>query len=191
MRRHGRGCPRTPPDILDVMIEATHSIGRTAHGAFQKMSDGLLKHIVALQADGVEITFRFQHLVKLREGKGGIGPKEPHQVAPLVSGDDRGQNLLPAIGAVDIALAQRAALKIARLVEHKEGMMAFAPEVTVPGRAFLIAVGGVMPPVNPSTARPSTIWRMTGSRARRPASLTSGYLASRPKADCRRRPISV
>ena len=61
--------------------------------------------------------------------------------APLVSGDDRGQNLLPAIGAVDIALAQGAALKIARLVEHKEGMMAFAPEVTVPGRAFPIAVG--------------------------------------------------
>ena len=129
------------------------------------MSNGLLKHIVALQADGVEITFRFQHLVKLREGKGGIGPKEPHPGATLVSGDDRGQNLLPAIGAVDIALAQGAVLKIAKLVEHKEGMIAFAPEVTVPGRAFLIAVGGangpvhvqgdplwrrgVMPPVNP------------------------------------------
>jgi hypothetical protein len=68
--------------------------------------------------------------------------KRTHHVTLFVAGDDRCQNILPAIGAVGIAFAQGTALKIAELIEHKQRVVTLAAKVTVPGRAFLIAVGG-------------------------------------------------
>src|SRR3546814_4149634 len=48
----------------------------------------------------------------------------------------------PAIGAVDIAVTQGAALQHAKLVEQEDGVIAGAVEMPVPGSTFLIAVGG-------------------------------------------------
>ena len=124
------------------MVEATNVVGRTSHGALQQVSYGVLQNRVALQADGVEVALRLQHLVKLWNGKSRVSAKEAHQITALVAGDDRSQNILPAIGAVDIALAQVAALKIAELIEDKKRVVALAAKVAVPSCAFLIAMRG-------------------------------------------------
>jgi hypothetical protein len=47
----------------------------------------------------------------------------------------------PAIGTVDVAIAQGAAFQHAELVEQEVRVLAGAVEVPVPGRPFLIAVG--------------------------------------------------
>lgn len=92
--------------ILKVMVEAPHIIGWATHWALQEMRDSLLKHSVALQTDGVEVAFCFQHLVQLWDRRSSVGSEKAHQVAGLVAGDDGSQNLFPAIGAVNIALTR-------------------------------------------------------------------------------------
>lgn len=93
------------------------------------MRDSLLQYGVALEADGVEVALRLQHLVKLRNGEGRVSAKEPHQVTVPIPRYDLGQNVLPTISAVDIAFAQGAALKIAELVEHGQRVIALATKV--------------------------------------------------------------
>jgi hypothetical protein len=51
------------------------------------------------------------------------------------------ENFPPAIGAVDIAMAQGTAFQHAELVEQKVRVIAGAVEKAIPGRAFLIAMG--------------------------------------------------
>ena len=84
------------------MGDAAHIIGWTDHGTLQNMRDCLLQHSVALQADGVEVTFRLQRLIKLGDGKSRVSAKEAQQVKGLVAGNDGSKNLFPAIGAVNI-----------------------------------------------------------------------------------------
>jgi hypothetical protein len=62
-------------------------------------------------------------------------------VALRISGDDRVENIPPAIGAVDVAVAQGAAFQHAELVEQKVRVVAGAVEMPVPGGSFLIAMG--------------------------------------------------
>ena len=57
-----------------------------------------------------------------------------------VARDDRLEHAIPAVGAVHVAGAKRAALQIAELVEHKERMIAGAAEVAVPDALFLFAM---------------------------------------------------
>ena len=62
--------------------------------------------------------------------------------APLaVAGDHRLQHQAPVLGAMDVAGPEPAALQIAELVEHEQRVVTGAAEVTVPDRAFLLAVG--------------------------------------------------
>lgn len=124
------------------MVKAAYIVGWAIQGALKQVSYGVLQHSAALQSDGVEISFRFKRLVKLGNGKSRIGPKEVHQITALVASDDGSQNLFPAISAVDIALAQCAALKIAELIEDKKRVVALATKVVIPCCAFLIAIGG-------------------------------------------------
>ncbi|GGC10431.1 hypothetical protein GCM10011363_28920 [Marivita lacus] len=70
----------------------------------------------------------------------GIGPKEPHYVALRIPGDDRIEDIPPAIGVVDVAMAQDAAFQHTEPVEQKIRVIAGAVEVPVPGGTFLIAV---------------------------------------------------
>ena len=101
------------------------------------MQDG-----VALEADGVDVALRLQHLIKLRHGEGRVSAKDPHQVTAPIPRYDRGQNVLPVVSAVDIALAQGATLKIAELVEHEQRVIALAAKVAVSCRAVLIPRSG-------------------------------------------------
>lgn len=106
------------------------------------MADLLFQYSVLLKADGVKLAFSLQSLVKLRDGKSGIPSKEAHDVALCVARNDACQKSFPVIRAVDVALAQGTAFQMAELIEHKQRVITLAPEVTVPSRAFLIAMGG-------------------------------------------------
>ena len=54
---------------------------------------------------------------------------------------DWSQDVPPAIGAVHVARTRATPLQVAELVEWEKRMIADAAEVTVVGRAFLVAVG--------------------------------------------------
>ena len=58
----------------------------------------------------------------------------------MIARHDRLQHALPLIGAMNIAGAQGAALQIAELVEHEQGMIADAFVMAVPGAQLLFAV---------------------------------------------------
>ena len=104
------------------------------------MADLLVQHRVLLEADGVMIPFSLQSLVKLRDGKGSIPSKEAHDVALCVARNGRRQKSFPVIGAVDVALAQGAALQMAKLIEDEQGVIAVASKMPVPCGSLLIAI---------------------------------------------------
>src|SRR5918993_5141948 len=103
----------------------------TAHWAREQMSNPPLQDGVGGQADGIPIAFRFQELVDLGRGESRIGS----EVAPLPRGpvprNYRLQHLAPALGGVDVAGPQGAALQVTELVEHEQRVIAGAAEVAV------------------------------------------------------------
>jgi len=54
---------------------------------------------------------------------------------------DRGEHVLPAVGAVDMAGTKLTAFEITELVEQEQRVVAGAGEVAVVRGAFLLAVG--------------------------------------------------
>src|SRR3546814_6110541 len=84
--------------------------------------------------------FRSPHIDR-GDRVGSVGPEEAStKVAASISGNDGIMDIPPAIGAVDIAVTQGAALQHAKLVEQEDGVIAGAVEMPVPGSTFLIAV---------------------------------------------------
>jgi hypothetical protein len=116
-------------------------IGGRPTGALEQIADTLLQDAVRRQPDRVLVTFSFQKLIDLGVGKGGIGAEVAAEITLPVTGHDRFEHVLSAVGRMDVALAQRRTLQIAELVEHEQRMVAGAGEVTVVGGAFLIAMG--------------------------------------------------
>ena len=105
--------------IAEAGVIAPLMVRRTANGSGQQMSDTFLKNSVRLEADGVEKTFYFQELVDVRYGKGGIPSEVTTQVPFPLTRNNRFQNPTPAVGAVDIAGAERTPFQIAKLVEQE------------------------------------------------------------------------
>ncbi len=94
------------------MGETANVVGQAAPGALPQRRHSLLQPRVPRQANGLAKAFRCQPLGKLGEGKGGVRPEEAPQGTLPGPRNARAQNLFSAIGAVDMALAQGAALKI-------------------------------------------------------------------------------
>gem|GEM_PF-2606171 len=129
--------------IFEVLVEALDlGQGTPPHGPFQPMRDLVLEHRVGGQPDGVEIACFFQPFVDGGDRVSRVRTKEPHDVTFNIPGNDGVEDVPPAIGAVDVAMAQGAAFQHAELVEQKVGVVAGAVEMPVPGRALLIAMGG-------------------------------------------------
>lgn len=128
--------------ILEVLVEALH-LGqrRSSHGPGQPVRDLLSQDFVGWQPDGVEIARLFKVFLQVWHCIGGIGPKKPHDVALRIPGDDRIENVAPAIGAEDVAVAQGSAFQHAELVEQKVWVVAGAVEMPAPSCALLITMG--------------------------------------------------
>lgn len=95
--------------ILEVLVEALDlSLRRSPNGSGQPMRDLLTQDSVGRQADDVEVLRFFQTFVDRGHFIGGIRSEEPHDVTLGIPGDDRIEDIPPAIGAVDVAMAQAA-----------------------------------------------------------------------------------
>ncbi len=98
--------------FLDVLlrrvtadVELRHPLGgpRQVGHARQQMGDALLQDRVSRETDGVDVTFRFQELVDLRLGKGGVAPVVAANIPGAIAPDNRPKNQLPGFGAVSVA----------------------------------------------------------------------------------------
>ena len=127
--------------ILYVAVDTLHAFWWASNRALEQMRDPDLRNAIGAKADGVEISSRFQRFIEVRDGDGGISPKEPHQVTIRVSRNDRLKNLFPAIRAVHIARPQRTPFEMAKLVKYEQRVITHAAEMTVPGGALLRPVG--------------------------------------------------
>ena len=133
------------PRLILELVEEPFDLGQgwPPHGPCQSVRDLVLEYSVGGQPDGVKIVCLFQPLVNRGNCVGGVGSEEPaSKVALRVARNDGVENIPTAIGAVDIAVAQGTALQHAELVEKKVRVIAGAVEMPVPGRAFLVAMGG-------------------------------------------------
>ena len=135
-------------------------VGRAGDGTREQVSDACLKNRVGLETDRVLVTLGFQELIEVRRGEGRIASEvAPHLPIPI-TGNHGFQNVVPAMGAMDVAGAQGAPLQIAKLVEHKQRMIAGTPEVPVVGRALLIAVGWAHTGIHVEDDHPRRVPRM-------------------------------
>jgi hypothetical protein len=83
---------------------------------------------------------RPQVLVEFRLGERRVGAKVEWDLHPRVPAHDRGDEVLPAVGTVDVPGAELRGFAIAELVEGEDRVVAAALEVAVVGRLFLLSV---------------------------------------------------
>ena len=97
------------------------------------MSYFLLKHFVRRKPYGVADMPCLQVLVNLRLGKSSVCSKQQPHRQLQVALDDGIDELLPAIGAVDVAWSENRPFAISKLVEAEQGVIAYASKVAVVG----------------------------------------------------------
>ena len=99
-----------------------HGQRRSPNGPRQPLRDLLAQHAVGGQPYGVEIARLFQPRIDRRDRVGGIRPEEAaSKVAASVAGDDRIEDIPPAISAVDVAIAQGTASSMPNWLNKKFG----------------------------------------------------------------------
>ena len=127
--------PATGP-IAEVRVIPTNFLRRPTDGALEQVRDAVVQHLVGRKPDGVLEAFRFQKLINLGRGEGGVTTEITPECLVPVSSDHRVQHIAPFMGAVHVARTQGATLQIAELVEHEQRVIARAAEVTIVGRAL-------------------------------------------------------
>ena len=106
------------------------------------MLDLVPEHSVGGQPDGVKVACFFHSVLNDGDRIGSVRAKEPHDVLISIPNNDGVENIPPAIGAVDIAMAQGVTLQHAELIEQEVRVVAGAVEMSVSGRALLTVMGG-------------------------------------------------
>ena len=104
------------------------------------MTDSRLENLICGKADRVLNPFGFQELVHIRLSEGSITSKGDSFDGSLIAGNDRLEDVFPAIGAVDVSGTKRASLQIAELIEHEERMVTRATKMPVPDAVLLITM---------------------------------------------------
>ena len=81
------------------------------------MVNFVVQYLVTFQPYRIEVIFRFKKTINLRICKASIPSEEPRDVRGSVTGDDGFQNVLPVVGTMNVSIAKRSLLHIAKLVE--------------------------------------------------------------------------
>ena len=89
--------------IAEVGVKAADLMRRATDRAFERMSDPFLKNLIGRQADRVLVSFGFEELVDLGVSEGGIGAEVAAGLSVPVTRDHRFQNVVLAIGGMDVA----------------------------------------------------------------------------------------
>ena len=84
------------------------------------MADPLLQDVVGGKTDRILDALGFEKLIDIRIGEARDGAEIDARDLAAIARQDRLQNAFPAVGAVNVAGTQGAALQIAKLVEHEQ-----------------------------------------------------------------------
>ena len=95
------------------------------------MSYLLMEELVGRHPDGIQEAVFLQVFIDLWLGEGRIATKVFPDILALVPLNDRFQNFLPTISAVDITRAQQDAFTIPELIEAEQRMETGTPAMTV------------------------------------------------------------
>ena len=90
-----------------------------------------MEELVGRHPDGIQEAVSLQVFINLWFGEGRIATKVFPILFVLVSLDDRFQNFLPTISAVNITRAQQDAFTIPELIEAEQRMETATPEMAV------------------------------------------------------------
>src|SRR5437016_2435840 len=101
---------------------------RSTEWTLEQVSDAALQDGICRQPDRVADALGLEELVHLGIGESRVAAKiEALHSAPIAR-HDRLQNVPPAISRMDVSGPQGAALQIAKLVEHKQRVIAGEPK---------------------------------------------------------------
>ncbi len=108
------------------------------------MLDLTIQKVICFQTYYVEIILGFQKSIDLRVSKSRIATEEPQDVIASITGNDWFQNALLVIGAMNVSIAKKGSLHIAKLIETEQRMITGAFKISVVGRTLLVAIGGTV-----------------------------------------------
>ena len=92
-----------------------------AHRARQQMADPFLQDAVGRQENGVFDPFAFEIVIEIGIGEPGVASEINSRDAAFVASHDWLEHALPAVGAMDVAGTQGAALQIANWLNTNSG----------------------------------------------------------------------
>src|SRR5262249_44794959 len=137
----GDDAPRRRPAlrlVLETLVADQRLATRTSPRAEQDLFDRQLQGLVGGDANGIRDIARFQPFVDLGLGEGRGGAKRDMLACRLLTLDLWDEQLVPVVGAVDVAWPQLCGQTIALVIEQKQRMVADRLEVPVVGTAFLL-----------------------------------------------------
>lgn len=103
------------------------------------MGDVILGNVIVRKPNRVLVSFGFKELADLEVREGCIGTERAGRV-PLCESRNHGfQNIVPAVGGVEVTGSQSAAFQITVLIKNEQRMIARSAEVVVVGCSLLFA----------------------------------------------------
>src|SRR3954464_8144232 len=119
--------------VAEAGVIAPYLVGWSPDRALQQISDLILQDLVGRKSDRVAGTLGFKKLVDLGIGESSVASEIQMLHNAPVTRNHRLQHRAPTIGTMHVARPQCASLDVAELVEHKQGVIAGAGEMTVVG----------------------------------------------------------
>ena len=128
--------------VLEAAVADERRVTRSATGPGEQVLDLPLQDVVGRQPDRVAHSAAFQRLVERRQSERGVRADHHGLPAPTVAINDGQEDLIPALGAVDVARPEFHGQAVALWVEDEERVIAHRLEVTVVRGLLLCAVDG-------------------------------------------------
>ena len=126
--------------IGEVRVATPRVAGWSPDRAREQVPDPFLQDAVGGKPNRILDPLAFEIPVDIRTGEARVGAEIDARHLAAIARQDRLQNAFPAVGAVNVAGTQGAALQIAKLVEHEQRMVAGALVMPIPDAHLLFAV---------------------------------------------------
>ena len=121
--------------IPKAMIQDNRLLRWATHRSSQHVFNLTVQNLITFQADGIEISLRFEIAIHLGISKGCIDTEESEDVITSITIDNRLQQTSPVIGTMDIPMAKKCSLQVTILIEAEQGVITGALEVAIVVRA--------------------------------------------------------
>jgi hypothetical protein len=145
----------------------------------------LLQDAVRRQTDRILDRLGFKILLNLGIGEACVGSEIEARDFATIARHDRLQHVLPPVGAMNVAGAQRASLQIAELVEDEQRVITSAFVMAVPDAHLLLAMGRAHARIH---VEHNASWRAASMNAVDPL---AGKLSESEEVLSRRQPLRL